>query len=194
MNKILLIVDPQYDFLDKEGSKLPVNGATAAMDRLIQYVRNLNPEEYKYIVFTCDWHPTNHSSFETWPPHCIQHTYGASIYKPLIDAVQEKCEFSSIQWTVFEKGKYHDKEEYSFLQDIKNTSRFKILLTINDIKEVEVCGIAKDYCVKNTVHDLITKKRLGEIDVTVIDNLCPAIGDNDALNEFYDQGVKRKEV
>ena len=36
-NKILLIVDPQNDFI--EGGSLPVNGAKDAMDNLVSYLK-----------------------------------------------------------------------------------------------------------------------------------------------------------
>ncbi len=36
-NKILLIVDPQNDFI--EGGTLPVNGAKDAMDNLVSYLK-----------------------------------------------------------------------------------------------------------------------------------------------------------
>lgn len=191
MKKILIIVDPQYDFID---GSLAVNGAKEAMDKTIAYVRNLSSEEYSHILITCDWHPKDHSSFDTWPSHCVQHTHGAEIYNPLMDSVIEKCNFSGIQWAVFEKGRFKEKEEYSFLQDLKNVSRFKIIINLNEIKEVEVCGIAKDFCVKNTINDLLTKKRIGEFSVTAIDNLCPYIEDEHALEEFVESGLEIKNI
>ena len=58
MNKLLLIVDAQYDFM--EGGSLSVNGATEKMNNLVEHITN---ENYDAIVFTADWHPTRHMSF-----------------------------------------------------------------------------------------------------------------------------------
>ena len=59
MNKLLLIVDPQIDFIT---GSLPVPGAADAMDKLAEYI-NINDGSYIYKVVTTDWHPYFHCSF-----------------------------------------------------------------------------------------------------------------------------------
>lgn len=59
MKKMLLIVDPQVDFIT---GTLPVPGAAVAMDALAEYVR-AHGEEYSVKVVTSDWHPYHHNSF-----------------------------------------------------------------------------------------------------------------------------------
>jgi nicotinamidase-related amidase len=51
--------------------------------------------KFNTIVYTYDWHPTNHCSFidnknlrpllceSVSPKHCVQNTYGAQLYKDL---------------------------------------------------------------------------------------------------------------
>ena len=77
MNKMLLIVDPQVDFIN---GSLPVAGAAKAMDALAGYVKE-SDNEYIVKIVTSDWHPYHHCSFDRevgqWPPHCVQHSVGA---------------------------------------------------------------------------------------------------------------------
>ena len=81
MKKLLLIVDPQIDFIT---GTLPVAGAAEAMDALAKYVKEKG-NEYNVKIVTADWHPYHHSSFADeggmWPRHCVQHSVGAAIWE-----------------------------------------------------------------------------------------------------------------
>ena len=85
MNRLLLIVDPQIDFIS---GSLAVNGAAKAMDALADYLYKRN-ELYQYKIVTNDWHPLNHCSFQrnggSWPVHCVQYSIGAAIYPKLVE-------------------------------------------------------------------------------------------------------------
>ena len=69
MKKILLIIDPQNDFIT---GSLAVEGAKAKMKALNKYIKN---NDYEFIAVTQDSHPKNHCSFEInggiWPIHCV---------------------------------------------------------------------------------------------------------------------------
>ena len=52
MKKLLLIVDPQIDFIT---GTLPVSGAAEAMDALAKYVKDKG-NEYTVKIVTADWH------------------------------------------------------------------------------------------------------------------------------------------
>ena len=84
MKKMLLIVDPQVDFIT---GTLPVPGAAKAMDALAEYVR-AHGEDYSVKVVTSDWHPYHHSSFVPeggqWPRHCVQHSAGAALWQLMV--------------------------------------------------------------------------------------------------------------
>ena len=89
MNKTLIIVDAQYDFM--EGGKLPVKGATKALNNIVAL---LESEEYSLIITTQDWHNGKHCSFKEqggiFPEHCVQGTHGADIYAPIAEAIQKE--------------------------------------------------------------------------------------------------------
>lgn len=84
-NKLLLIIDPQVDFI--MGS-LPVPGAEKAMNSLAEYIR-YHVSEYSYIIITADRHPMRHCSFKSeggdWPIHCVADSTGAAIWSPIMD-------------------------------------------------------------------------------------------------------------
>lgn len=71
MKKLLLIIDPQIDFIT---GTLPVPGAVDAMDSLAEYIRR-NNSDYDRVIVTADRHPMRHCSFKAeggkWPAHCV---------------------------------------------------------------------------------------------------------------------------
>lgn len=104
------------------------------------------------IMFVRDFHPSDHSSFISeggpWPSHCVRHTPGAEIHEALRPYATE-------EFTFF-KGCDKDKEQYSGFEGINNAGQsLNDVLNIMDIKNVFVCGIATEYCVKNTCMDLL---------------------------------------
>jgi nicotinamidase/pyrazinamidase len=107
MGKILIIVDPQYDFIN---GSLPVKGAVEAMDSFAKWLKD-HKKEFSTIVITADWHPISHCSFEInngiWPVHCLQHSHGAAIYQPILETLND------VDYYVLEKGIDEDHEEYS---------------------------------------------------------------------------------
>jgi len=59
IKKILVIIDPQVDFMDLEGSALPVIGATADMDRVANLIDKVG-DMYDEIHVTLDSHHNYH--------------------------------------------------------------------------------------------------------------------------------------
>ena len=87
MAKMLLIVDPQIDFIN---GSLPVPLAAEAMNELASYLKVVSGM-YDVKVVSTDFHPWNHCSFKEnggeWPAHCIGHTTGAAIWPTLVEPV-----------------------------------------------------------------------------------------------------------
>ena len=105
--KMLLVVDPQIDFVS---GSLPVPGAAEAMIALAHYIRK-HENTYAIRIVTADWHPYHHSSFKeeggTWPRHCVQHSKGAALYTPILKALNEVRG----GFTLLYKGDSLDKDE-----------------------------------------------------------------------------------
>lgn len=142
--KVLVVVDVQKDFYDPNGS-LYVYGGNVLVEKIV----NVLPM-FDDVVFTLDWHPYNHCSFNNnggkWPVHCVAYTEGASLPN----------EFSSYldgSHNVVTKGTNPAEEEYG-------ADPNAIMLAHNenpDDVEFVFCGIAGDYCVKETVEKFRTK-------------------------------------
>lgn len=185
MNKLLIIVDPQYDFI--EGS-LAVKGAKEAMDNLAKYI-----EEHKYDfnakVITLDWHPTNHISFKMYPPHCIQYSIGSTIHKPIMDAIEK----TSGRNYILLKGQEEKIEEYSIFQNYLGKRGMHRALTSIRYDEIEVCGICGDICVLETLKDLVGWYPELKEKIVVNTDFCPSIDGGEKLNQWLkDNEIKMK--
>lgn len=177
MSKMLLIIDCQYDFIN---GSLAVNGAEETMDKLAVYIRE-NASNYNSIIATADWHPHTHCSFKEnggiWPSHCVQHTKGAAIYQPIIDALNS----SKTNYSIVTKGLDEDHEEYSIFKNTDSLTAILGACTAFDITEITVVGIAYDYCVADSVKDGL--RALPKINFKVLREFCPHIA-NDTADKF----------
>ena len=176
---VLMIVDPQNDFID---GSLAVDGAVDAMNSLVGYVK-AHGDDYDKIIITKDWHPQDHCSFNIWPKHCVQFSEGAEVYAPLIEALKG-IETESI---VLHKGNLQEAEEYSIFKN--DSSRDYLTNTLKEGDDVDVCGIALDYCVKNTVLDM--HSMCPNVNIRLIKEFCPCIGDADAtVSELKENNIE----
>ena len=178
MAKMLLCIDCQYDFLD--GGKLGVEGSTGKMDKLCEYI-NENKDAYDIIVCTVDFHPITHCSFISnggkWPEHCLQHTVGAAVYDPLIEAIKS----TNIPFTILTKGNDSSKEEYSIFKNEESCEVIDDLIEMFKINEIDVVGIAYNYCVADTVKDGVDI--LDNVIFNILKEFCPPIPDG-TENDF----------
>ena len=151
VNRLLLIVDPQIDFIT---GSLPVPGAEKAMDALAEYV-TVHATDYMLICVTCDRHPLRHSSFSDfggpWPSHCVESSVGAAVWPHLMKALQGNSEHVSFLY----KGEDTDKDEYSIFQSSRGAKEMDRNIKDHDITEIDICGLAGDVCVANTLQDAI---------------------------------------
>ena len=178
MRKLLLGIDAQRDFL--EGS-LSVEGAPQMMDRLADYIRQ-HDGDYLLKVFTQDWHPYNHSSFQTnggiWPVHCLQHSDGAGIRSSLVEAAEAtagKCVYLT-------KGIRPEVEEYSIFDNQESADRLRRLVADENIEQIDICGVAREYCVKESLLGAI--RLFGAGSVHLLDRFVAAISDEHALDQI----------
>lgn len=195
--KIALIVDPQYDFFDDNGT-LKVEGGKKAVENIIQRLKSM---DYNAVFVTADFHPFNHCSFKEhggiWPRHCVAYTQGATIPVELIEAIYTK----SVKYVdIIAKGTDVEVEEYSFLQSIGGKGRFftplfcegliecennKIVVLDDSNFNIDVMGIAGDICVLNTIEDLVNEG-LSE-HLTVVENCVASIDDGNTLKNYCEQ-------
>ena len=144
--RALIIVDVQNDFC--EGGSLAVAGG-AAVARAVSE-RLTGTHDYAHVVATKDFHvdPGSHFSEHpdyaaSWPPHCVAGTPGAEFYPDLdVSAVE----------AVFRKGAH--AAAYSGFEGLDdNGTPLADWLRGHGVDEVDVVGIATDYCVHATAAD-----------------------------------------
>ncbi len=152
---LLIIVDPQYDFI--EGGKLPVEGGTKALDNVANLIKK---GDIGQVIITKDWHPADHVSFKhfggDFPEHCVQDSFGAKVYQPIIDAIKEAN--VEILETI---TKGMDREEFSAIEPFPVKRRNSFIFDLTDGStlslgddNVILCGLAGDICVLNTLKAL----------------------------------------
>lgn len=164
MKNILLIVDPQNDFIT---GTLAVEGAKEKMMKLADYINGDHPS-YDYVCVTMDTHPIDHCSFKVnggiWPAHCVFETNGWNIPEYLNEAL-ENANFVSC----YHKGTEVDKEEYSIFDNERDgfmlRTQIKELARQEDVY-IDVCGIAGDYCVLETLKGL--RKFIGDSYINIL--------------------------
>ena len=160
--RLLLLVDVQYDFIN---GSLAVDGAPEIMDNLANYIETLPKKSFDEIVMTADFHPYEHSSFKDngglWPVHCVQHSHGASIYQPIFESVKKQLPGAQ----VLTKGENIAVDEYSILANQISAKKLLDIIEDNDIQEIYIAGLCGDYCVGNSIKDLVEARHGNKIHV-----------------------------
>lgn len=181
-----MLIDVQYDFIC---GSLHVNGAADTMNNLVEYIRE-NGKTYEFIILTVDWHPFSHCSFKInggmWPVHCQQYTQGAAIYQPIIDVLNE----IGVEYHILQKGINDDHEEYSIFKNFESKNRIDELVGNFSIDEIDICGIAFDFCVADSCKDGL--RALPNINFNVIRELSPSIGDGKEFIDFVNNSERIK--
>jgi nicotinamidase/pyrazinamidase len=188
MKRILVIVDVQKDFYSPDGA-LYVKGAEVIPGRIADLIRK---EKFFYVVPTLDWHPYNHCSFKKfggiWPAHCVQFTEGSALAQEIIDSL-----YNVFDYDMFVKGTNPDMEEYGafiFSRD-NNDGKEKIKRYFKHADEIIVCGIAGDYCVKNTIANILDEVGTDPSKVFVWEEGVASIDDGTTLREYMsERGLK----
>ena len=157
-NNALVVVDMLYDFID---GSLACTDAEKAVANTLKYIdsqtKGQGGEDHEIldtfpILFIRDHHPADHSSFKEhggiWPPHCIAGTHGGEIHEVLKPYAVEELTFN--------KGCDKAEEQYSGFEGFNNADQsLGEILELLDTTDVYVCGIATEYCVRNTCEDLL---------------------------------------
>jgi nicotinamidase/pyrazinamidase len=147
--RALIVVDVQKDFC--EGGSLAVPGGSDVARRITAYLEE-HRGDYELVVATRDWHEDPGAHFsptpdyrDSWPPHCVVGTEGAALHPALdttrIDDVVNKGRRSAA-YSGFE-GRDHTGADLA------------AVLTVHGIDDVDVCGLATDYCVRATALDAV---------------------------------------
>lgn len=196
--KALLLVDIQNGFCP--GGNLPVPEG----DKVVPVANRLIEEGgYDVIVASQDWHPANHGSFASqhpgrrpfemgelcgqpqmlWPDHCVQGTADAEFHPDLdidaVDYIQQKGENPAID--SYSAFRDNDKAAITGLADY---------LRAQQIKELDICGLATDYCVRFSALDAL--EMLPGVQICFIEDASRGIdpkGVKAAIEEMRAKGI-----
>jgi len=156
MTRALFIIDVQNDFT--EGGSLGVDGGAAVAAGITRLLEQ-HPNRYDHVFASRDWHdPDNdngghiseHPDYvATWPPHCIAGTPGAE-YHPDLDVSRVDVHVK--------KGQ--GRPAYSIFEGITADGE-SVAAALDDlgVTEIDVAGIATDYCVRASALDAISAGR-----------------------------------
>lgn len=161
--KALLLIDIQTGFCPGGNLAVPEG------DRIVPIANRLiDSGKYDLIVASQDWHPPGHGSFASshpakkpfdmgelsgkpqmmWPDHCVQNTPDAALHPDLhtdaIDFVQQK-------------GQNQAVDSYSAFRDNDQSALTGLAdyLRDHEVTELDLCGLATDYCVKFSAIDAV---------------------------------------
>ena len=148
--RALIVVDVQNDFANATTGSLYVFGGEAVAKRVGELLRG-DLSEYSLVVSTQDWHqfPGDHWSDDpdfvnTWPVHCKANTFGAELHSALDGGRIDRK---------FYKGA--TSAAYSGFEASDGDAGLGEYLLSIGVTDVDVVGIASDYCVKATAIDAV---------------------------------------
>ncbi len=144
MTSALFIIDVQNDFT--EGGALGVDGGAAVAEGITRLLAE-HPDRYDVVIASRDWHDGHNDNgghfhpepdyVDSWPVHCVSGTPGAD-YHPAIDA----------RLIDVHVRKGQGKPAYSIFEGTTDEGEsVPALLDRLGVTEVDVVGIATDYCV-----------------------------------------------
>lgn len=147
MEKVLVIIDMQNDFID---GSLANSAAAAIVDKMVEYINNWDGDIYLSLDLHMDNYLSTREGQKLPIKHCIAGTEGAKINAKIAEAackhkkglfVIEKSEFGSFSWG--------DLERYT---------------------DIEICGVCTDICVVSNA--LIIRSMHPEANISLIEALC----------------------
>ena len=181
-HRALIIVDVQPTFC--EGGALGVKGGNATANAIAGFVDTYR-SHYALTVTTQDWHihPGAHWSdhpdyVDSWPVHGKAGTPEAELH-PVIKALHPDLSVKKGQYTAAYSG---------FEGTTPDGEKLKDALRDHGITELDIVGIATDYCVKQTALDA---RRLGYPVRMIADLTAPVAKDGygKALDEIGKAGA-----
>ena len=186
--RALFIIDVQNDFT--EGGALGVEGGEAVAAGITRYLAQ-HPHRYDQVFASRDWHDadndngghfatTNAPDFvTTWPVHCVAGTIGADYHAALN---------TSAVTVGVRKGQ--GRPAYSIFEGVTDEGE-PLTQRLDDlgVEEIDVVGIATDYCVLASALDAVATGRM----VRVLDDLVAGVAPGSsalALEQLAAAGVR----
>jgi nicotinamidase/pyrazinamidase len=186
--RALFIIDVQNDFT--EGGALGVEGGNSVAAGITAYLRE-HRGDYGVVFASRDWHNASGNNgghfadgaapdfVTTWPPHCIADTHGAE-YHPDLDT-----SFVDIH---VRKGQ--GVPAYSIFEGTTDDGQ-TVLAKLDElgVSDVDVVGIATDYCVRASAFDALDAHRQVRVITDLVAGVAPDSSAS-ALDELSESGAE----
>ncbi|MEO8208368.1 MAG: isochorismatase family protein [Chloroflexota bacterium] len=183
----LIVVDIQNDFADPRGS-LSVAGGEATIP-IVNAAARSAIEAGAFVGYTQDWHPAHTPHFAQdggiWPVHCVADAWG-SAFHPALEVLGPSLHKGADGQDGYSGFTMRDP-----ISGVEVPTELDDLLRERGIERVVVCGLATDYCVRETALDAV---RLGYATAVLVDGIAAVdleSGDGErALAELQAAGVR----
>jgi nicotinamidase/pyrazinamidase len=185
--RALFIIDVQNDFT--EGGALGVDGGAALAAGVTRYLRE-HPSRYGAVFASRDWHDAtgdNGGHFaehavsdfvHTWPRHCVAGTHGAE-YHASLD--------TSLITVPVRKGQ--GRPAYSIFEGVTDDGEtVPQKLDELGVSDIDVVGIATDYCVRASALDALGTHRAVRVLTDLVAGVAPE-SSAAALTELKNAGA-----
>lgn len=188
MTRALFIIDVQNDFT--EGGALGVDGGAAVAAGVTAYLRERSGR-YEHVFASRDWHDADNDNgghfatnadpdfVTTWPVHCVAGTEGAE-YHPALDT----------DAVTVHVRKGQGVPAYSIFEGTTDDGRSVAdALERLGILDIDVVGIATDYCVRASALDALELGRHVRVLTDLVAGVAPETSEA-ALAELGHAGAE----
>jgi len=188
----VIVVDEQRGFYHPEGN-LYVKGGEDAVKNTVKLLNSkLN---IKKVIPTMDFHLYEADSYKEpnieWPWHCMAYSEDAGIANDVVMA----CAKNNIPMEVFIKGNCTPHTEYGAFEKIGTiysggelcmvgNNRMNTSAVTIPTKNIIICGITGDYCVMNTIKNILKYDGPCKPNIFVYTDGIASIDDGTTIKNF----------
>jgi len=166
----LFIIDVQNDFT--EGGALGVTGG-GEVARGITALLASEPGRYDHVFASRDWHDADNDNgghfsttpdfVDSWPPHCVAGSHGADYHAEL-----------AVEHVDIHVRKGQGKPAYSIFEGTTDDGEtVPAALERLGVTDIDVVGIATDYCVLASAMDAMQSGRRVRVLVDLVAGVAP---------------------
>ncbi|MCR2762589.1 isochorismatase family protein [Microbacterium sp. zg.B48] len=186
MTRALFIVDVQNDFTER--GALGVVGGDQVAERVTRFLAE-HAGDYRIVVASRDWHDGDNDNgghfasgepdfIDTWPVHCVAGTFGAEY--------DEGFDTSTVTHHL-KKGQ--GRPAYSLFEGMTDDGvTAGHLLEQYGIIDIDIAGLATDYCVRASALDAIEHGRRVRVFTDLVAGVHPDSSER-ALAEIAHAGA-----
>ena len=139
-------------------------------------------------------------TLKIWPEHCILGSWGWSLPEALIDALNIwSIKGYGLKYDLLQKGTYPYKEMYSAMSYADGTPEMgvhdfileSLLPNYDGLGKLYIAGVAKDYCVAETVKDILKfGKEIIQGKIVFLEQCMAAIDKENPSLEIFEEAKK----